>query len=168
MSPKAAPARAKKTAKSAAKAVKKPARKAAKKVDGRSARKMSNQHKAALAVGRDEGRVVRAYLEALDSNKPKRGRKRTSESVSRRLAAVEKQIAGADPIRRLKLVQERMDLKAELETMNNKIDLGALESDFVKAAKGYSQRKGITYAAWRAIGVAPGVLKRAGISRGAG
>jgi hypothetical protein len=45
------------------------------------------------------------------------------------------------------------------------VDLGALESGFVKAAKGYSTRKGISYAAWREAGVDPAVLKQAGISR---
>jgi hypothetical protein len=126
---------------------------------------MSSEHKAALAVGRNEGRAVRVYLEALESNRPKRGRKRTTESVTKRLSTVEKQLESADPLRRLQLVQEQMDLRSELDTMNNKVDIRALEDDFVKAAKGYSQRKRISYAAWRQIGVAPGVLKRAGISR---
>ena len=45
------------------------------------------------------------------------------------------------------------------------VDLTALEAGFVAAAKSYSGRKGISYAAWRAVGVSPGVLKRAGISR---
>jgi hypothetical protein len=156
MSPKAAPTRAKK---SAAKA-KKPATRAKK-----SARSMSNEHKAALAVGRTEGRSVRVYLEALESNRPKRGRKRTAESVTKRLATVERQIPNADPLRRLQLTQEQMDLKSELQSMNDKVDMRALENEFVKAAKSYSKRKGITYAAWRQIGVTPAVLKRAGISR---
>jgi hypothetical protein len=85
--------------------------------------------------------------------------------VQRRLATVDKQIATADPLRRLQLTQEQMDLQAELDAMGAKVDLSALENDFVKAAKGSSARKGITYAAWRAVGVTPAVLKRAGISR---
>jgi hypothetical protein len=35
----------------------------------------------------------------------------------------------------------------------------------VKAASAYSARKGISYAAWRELGVEAAVLKRAGISR---
>ena len=31
----------------------------------------------------------------------------------------------------------------------------------------YGERKGITYAAWREAGVDPGVLRKAGIKRGA-
>ena len=48
---------------------------------------MTDSHKAALERGRAEGRIVRDYLEALRSNKPKRGRKRTADSINKRLAA---------------------------------------------------------------------------------
>ena len=46
---------------------------------------MSDEHKAALADGRAQGRAVRAYLEALEANKPRRGRKRTPESMRARI-----------------------------------------------------------------------------------
>ena len=128
---------------------------------------MSADHKQALAQGREEGRAVRHYLEAIEAHRPKRGRKRTPETIQKRLATIEDQLAGADALTRLQLVQERMNLQAELETKQAKVDLTALEADFVKAAKGYSQRKGITYAAWREAGVDAAVLKKAGIGRGA-
>jgi hypothetical protein len=128
---------------------------------------MSADHKQALALGREEGRAVRYYLEALDAHRPKRGRKRTPETIAKRLAALEGELGDADPLTRLQLVQERMNLRAELEAKQTKVDLTALERDFVKAAKGYSQRKGITYAAWREAGVDAAVLKKAGIGRGA-
>ena len=44
---------------------------------------MSDAHKAALATGRVEGKIVRDYLEALRANKPARGRKRTPESIAK-------------------------------------------------------------------------------------
>ena len=34
-------------------------------------RNMTDQHKAALAEGRNQGRAVRNYLEALEAHKPK-------------------------------------------------------------------------------------------------
>ena len=71
----------------------------------------------------------------------------------------------ANPVRELELVQERFDLEAELATMQNKVDPKELEAGFVKVAGSYSARKGISYAAWRAVGVEPAVLKKAGISR---
>jgi hypothetical protein len=126
---------------------------------------MTAEHKAALAQGRTQGRAVRVYLEALAANRPKRGRKRTPESIKARLDRVEKELTDADPLRRLQLVQERLDLQAELEASADKVDLSALESQFVAAAKGYSERKGISYAAWREAGVPAATLKAAGISR---
>jgi hypothetical protein len=128
---------------------------------------MSDSHKAALAEGRDQGRAVRRYLEALEAHKPRRGRKRTPESMEKRLAAIEEKLPDADPLTRLQLVQERMDLQRQLEASESTVDLQGLEDDFVNAAPDYSRRKGITYAAWREAGVDPAVLRRAGIRRGA-
>jgi hypothetical protein len=127
---------------------------------------MSNDHKAALAEGRSQGRAVRSYLQALEAHKPKRGRKRTPESIKKRLDRIEVELADADALKRLQLVQERLDLQAELASAGAKIDLTELEREFVSAAGPYSRRKGITYAAWRELGVSPAVLKAAGIGRG--
>jgi hypothetical protein len=128
---------------------------------------MSKEHKAALAEGRDQGRAVRRYLEALEAHKPRRGRKRSPESLKKRLDEVESEIAVADPLQRLRLVQERLDLQAALEASESKVDLDQLEKEFVDAAAPYSDRKGISYSAWREIGVPAAVLERAGISRSA-
>jgi hypothetical protein len=127
---------------------------------------MSDTHKAALAEGREQGRAVRRYLEALEAHKPKRGRKRTPESMQKRLAAIEERLPTADPLTRLHLVQERMDLESELAAGDNGVDLAELEEAFVVSAEPYGRRKGITYTAWREAGVDPAVLKRAGIRRG--
>lgn len=132
-----------------------------------STKTMSAEHKQALAIGREQGRAVRRYLEALEAHKPKRGRKRTPDSIQRRLDAIEERLAAADPLTRLQLVQERMDLTSELAAKSNTVDLSALEDEFVNAAREYGDRKGISYAAWREAGVDPSVLKRAGIRRGA-
>lgn len=128
---------------------------------------MSREHKAALAEGRDQGRAVRRYLEALEASKPKRGRKRSPESMKKRLAAVEDEIAAADPLKRLHLVQERLDLQAALEATESTVDINALEKEFISAAATYSERKGISYSAWRELGVPSNVLDKAGISRSA-
>ncbi len=128
---------------------------------------MSDEHKAALAEGRNHARTVGNYLEALDANKPKRGRKRTSENVKKRLATVESELKGASGLNRLTLLQERRDLEVELAGMQGAgPDLSELETEFVKVAKDYSARKGISYGAWREFGVTPEVLKKAGITRG--
>lgn len=129
---------------------------------------MSQQHKDALALGREQGRAVRRYLEALEAHRPKRGRKRTPDSIKRRLETIEAKLESADPLARLQLRQERMNLEEELATKSESIDLAALEAEFVSAAKEYGERKGITYAAWREAGVDAAVLKRAEIRRGSG
>ncbi len=127
---------------------------------------MTDEHKAAMERGRAEGRVVRHYLEALRGSKPKRGRKRTAESINKRLAAIEEALDGASAIDELQLVQERRDLVDELEAMDSGVDLQALEDGFVEVAKAYASRKGISYASWREVGVPAAALKRAGIGRG--
>jgi hypothetical protein len=126
---------------------------------------MTAEHKAALAAGRNESRVVNNYLDALESNRPKRGRKRTPDSIKKRLAEIEMKLADSDPLGRLNLYQERMNLQDELETMGAKVDLSALEDDFVSVARSYSTRRGISYAAWREAGVGASVLKKAGVTR---
>lgn len=126
---------------------------------------MSADHKRALAQGRSEGKAVRDYLEALRATKPKRGRKRTPDSIRRRMGVIDHELQTADPLSELKLIEERRRLEAELETMGSKVDLSALESEFVKVAKSYSERQGISYASWRDVGVEPRVLRDAGIPR---
>ncbi len=126
---------------------------------------MSNEHKEALALGREQGRAVRRYLEALELHKPKRGRKRTAESVQKQLAGIQAKLASADALTRVQLIQQRMDLQQELAAKEETVDLGALEAEFVKAARDYGQRKGISYAAWREAGVDAAVLKKAAVSR---
>lgn len=76
---------------------------------------MTDEHKAALAEGREQGRIVRRYLEAVADRAP--------------------------------------------------ADMEALEAGFIAVARPYSDRKGLSYAAWRAVGVKPRVLRAAGIAR---
>ncbi len=128
-------------------------------------KQMSAEHKAALAAGRTMGRAVKNYLEALETNRPKRGRKRTTDSINARLDAIENALPDADPVRRVSLIQERLDLQSELEHMDATVDLSALEDNFVEVAKAYSESKGLSYAAWREAGVPADVLRRASISR---
>ena len=131
----------------------------------RKKRTVTDEHKAAMAEGRNQSRAIAAYLDALEAHKPKRGRKRTPESIDKRLSAIDKQLESANPIKRLSLIQERLDLLNERASLQGSVDLSAFEDDFVAAAAGYSERKGISYAAWRELGVPAAVLKRAGVSR---
>jgi hypothetical protein len=127
---------------------------------------MTDEHKAALERGRAEGRIVRDYLEALRNSKPKRGRKRTPESIKTRLDKIESELPDASAIEELQLVQERRDLTEELAAIDSAVDLTELEDAFVGVAKSYGERKGISYASWRDVGVSASTLTRAGIKRG--
>jgi hypothetical protein len=124
---------------------------------------MSDSHKAALAEGREQGRAIRAYLDALEGSAPKRGRKRTVESIGKRLDVIDSELPGADPLRRVSLIQERLDLTSERDALGETVDLSGLEAGFVSMVKPYSERKGISKAAWREAGVPAAVLKAAGI-----
>jgi len=126
---------------------------------------MSENHKAALAEGREQGRAVRNYLNALEATRPKRGRKRTTDSIKNRLERIDEEIIDAKAVKRLELIQERMNLTNELETKEETVDMTALEEAFVEAASEYGDRKGLSYAAWREAGVNADVLKRAGIAK---
>ena len=49
--------------------------------------------------------------------------------------------------------------------MGDSANLSVLEEEFIEAVKGYSGRKGISYSAWREIGVPADVLRRAGMAQ---
>lgn len=137
----------------------------------RRSRSMSDQHKEALAEGREQGRAVRRYLEALDSSAPRRGRPRSAESIEAQLAVVRARYAGgdgyagADALTRLHLAQKQIDLEADLRRLTavEAPDLALLEAQFVKVAQAYGERKGLSREAWLAAGVKRKVLDRAGI-----
>ena len=126
---------------------------------------MSDDHKAALAKGREEGRIVRQYLEALESTKPRRGRKRTPDSIRRRLAAIESSTARSRPAGPAPSGRGEAASGAELSHSGDTVDMAALEKSFIKVARIYGERKGISYSAWRTVGVSASVLQQAKIPR---
>jgi hypothetical protein len=125
---------------------------------------MSAEHKAALAAGRRETRAIKDYLEALAARRP--GRPVTAQTLAARIADLEQRIATeANPLKALDLRQARLDAERSLATAKEPVDTAALEAAFAANAKTYSERKGITYAAWREAGVPAAILKKAGITR---
>lgn len=125
---------------------------------------MSDEHKAALAQGRRESRVIKSYLSALGSRRP--GRPVTPDSVKQKIAGIEAKLESeSDPLKRVDLVQARIDAEDQLSQVSQSEDLDALEQEFAEVAAAYSERKGISYAAWREAGVGAATLKAAGIKR---
>ena len=127
--------------------------------------RMSKTHKDALANGRVEGRVIREYLEIVEATKPRRGRRRTAESITQRLAVIAAELKTTDPVTKVRLIQERLDLRTELASMKSKSEVATAETKFVKVAASFSERNDITFDAWREFGVSIAVLKKAGITR---
>ena len=125
---------------------------------------MSDEHKAALAEGRRQARSIKAYLESLGITK--RGRPVTVESLEKKLARLEEDlVSNSDALKRVELLQRRLDVTRALKVATRPVDTEALERGFVECAAGYSKRKGISHAAWREAGVPPAVLKQAGIRK---
>ena len=118
---------------------------------------------------KSEVAAIRDYLKALEQSAPRRGRKRTTESVGRQIVTLEGELAGASVTKRLGLIQQRIELEADLEALSqaSSVDLTALEAGFATYAAAYGGRRGISYAAWREIGVSSATLKSAGIRRSA-
>lgn len=123
---------------------------------------MSEEHKAALAQGRKESRAIKAYLEALEARKP--GRPVSKESLDKRKQKVEEKLEDSDnPLESVELIQAKLDIEKALSDLENAVDIETLESGFVENAKSYSERKGVSYTAWREFGVPAKVLRSAGI-----
>ena len=107
---------------------------------------------------------MRAYLDALTIKKPRGAA--NAATLQQRMDRLTDQIeAEKNSLKRLQLIQQRFNVEDKLKAVDDSIDYEALEADFVAAAASYSDRKGITYSAWRAAGVTPDVLKSAGVRR---
>ncbi len=124
---------------------------------------MSKEHKEALAQGRLEARAIKAYLKSVEGRRP--GRPVTKESLSKRLTQVDAKLgAETDPLKKLDLMQSRLDIETALQSVGDGASKEDLTAGFVSHAKAYSDRKGITYTTWRQFGVPAAVLKQAGIA----
>lgn len=110
---------------------------------------------------------MRRYLSAVEMARRGRGTKRTADAIGNRITKVDEMLVSADPLSRVHLTQERIELHAEYVrvTNGNAPDQSQLERDFIRAARSYGDRNGITYAAWRQCGVDADVLERAGLHK---
>ena len=125
---------------------------------------MSDEHKAALAQGRTESRAIKRYLEALGARRP--GRPVTTVGIQQRIDRLEERIAAeSDSLKKVELRQQRLDAEDQLKVVGDAADFEKIEREFVRHVKPYSDRKGISYSAWRESGVSAEVLRAAGVPR---
>jgi hypothetical protein len=126
---------------------------------------MTEQHKVALARGRRESKAIKAYLLAISVPK-RRGRPVTPETLVAKIELLDGKVRTEnDPLARVELIQARLDAQAALDQTTATHDMESLEAGFVEYAASYSERKGITWPAWREAGVPSDVLRTAGVKR---
>ena len=113
-----------------------------------------------------EQRVVAVYMDALGKVAQHRRMKKIDPTVAeRRLATLRERIDSADTqIKKLGLIQQRINLERRLKKQSTPVDITKQEDAFVNVVATYSGRRGISYEAWREVGVPSAVLKRAGLS----
>lgn len=136
----------------------------AKPAAARKTRSMSDEHKSAIQSGRAQTKVVREYLEVLENRRPRRGPRPDPTKMRDRIESIDTELTTAEPLERVTLHQERMDLERQLEALEQGDRLEELEAGFVTVVGEYSRRHGISAEAWLAVGVSKGVLKRGGVS----
>lgn len=126
---------------------------------------MTPEHKEAIRQGRKESSAVKAYLEVLSTGATQR-RSADPSAIQRRLKVTEDRLANeSNRLKQLELTQQKMNLENALKASSGDSDEAKLRQDFVKVAAAYGKRQGISYKAWRAVGVPASVLKQAGVSR---
>lgn len=117
--------------------------------------------KAQAQSAHHQTRVVRYYLESLHAPRPQG--KRTREWLTEQVALLPERIhEEQDAVQRLVLQQKLIDCTQDLEALEGNGE--DVEADFVKVALLFSERRGVSYAAWRAEGVPARVLREAGLS----
>jgi hypothetical protein len=110
---------------------------------------------------RAETNAVAAYLTALKAPKvPARSR----ANLEKRRAQIERWLSEeSSPIREVELIQQRLDIDAQLAQIDDAARLPELEEAFVNVAASWAKRSGITAVALREVGVPVSVLRRAGL-----
>jgi ribonuclease PH len=110
---------------------------------------------------RAETNAVAAYLTALRAPKvPARSRVKLEQ---RRTQVEEWLREESSPIREVELIQQRLDIDAQLVQADQAKRLAELEEAFVKVAASWAKRTGISAAALREVGVPARVLAKAGM-----
>lgn len=126
---------------------------------------MSATHKAALAKGRAQSRAVRDYLDMLETD-GRRSSNKSPDQLNAKIHELQTRIDDeSNPATRLDLVQKRLEAEEQLAAAEDAPDTEAVEKAFVESAAEYSKRKGISYPAWREVGVPAAMLKAAGVPR---
>lgn len=110
-----------------------------------------------------QAKTLQAYIDAL-TDAPTT--KWTPETLKKQLEGVEENLAAANSaLQKLTLIQRKLDIEKQLGILCGVQSFEQIEQAFVDIGLDLATRKGITYEAFRLIGIPAGVLERAGIKR---
>ncbi len=108
---------------------------------------------------------LKRYLEMI-SEQSNPGRRFSKGDLEERLAKTIDAIGNEDNLlTKLELTQRRMDLEKRINGLEDADDPADAEAEFIKVAQGYAERKGITYSAFRDVGVPATILAKTGVRR---
>lgn len=107
-------------------------------------------------------RTIRRYLEGLEEGW---NIQVDAEPIRARLTQVQADIVVASPVQRVQLIQERLDLQAQLEEAETDWGWDQIEADAIAVMAEWAESRGLSYKALRQAGVPAAALKAAGIAR---
>ncbi len=127
-------------------------------------RKLTQKEIEAIQKGRAETQAIKDYLESLHTRP---GRRVDPKTIERRLAKARQALAAAkNPLQKIELTEKVLRLeKALKEAQKGGGKTSDVEKAFIQHAASFARRKGISYRAFREMGVPPDVLAKAGIKR---
>ena len=125
---------------------------------------LSKEEVARRRLSRLQTRVMREYLDGLESVTPQRGKGRKKSPEQRIEEAKQGLATENDNLTRVLLLQKLRDAEQEKE-MRDTVNMQSREDAFVEHLLAYSERKGVSYKTWRDAGVPAHVLRRGGLSR---
>lgn len=105
--------------------------------------------------------MIRNYLLSLGLFESRRGRPLSHGGILKQMRAIVDAFAASDEKLHLLRAYTRLEEQLEFSRVGSK----ALVAEFVKHAAPYGERKGLSYADWRRLGVPTAVLGRAGVKR---
>lgn len=130
-------------------------------------RPMTAEHRAALSQGKINNSAIRSYLTALEG---------TSESPSgdleklkERMKTLEGALAnGTDPLQKVRYAQDLINIRRKVTAIQSVADLQENEEKVIPLLLPYSEKAGVTRAAWKLLKVPDRVLDAAGFPPGRG
>jgi hypothetical protein len=112
-------------------------------------------------------RVVNPYLLSLSAKKKNNSGKRSPERLAAKLETISAKLdtdTTLTPVARLRLYQDRIDITRDLNAATYQPDIDGLVKLFIEVGAEWAKDTGISYQAFRDMGVPTSVLREARIA----